>query len=450
MCVLLAVGLWFPGAAAARLAVRVFARVPAPGYPASTVRGADGTIYTGTFKSFTAPSPAGPSKVFAFSPSGALLRTYTVTGQAAGQADAAQVATRDRSGTLYLLDQSPARVLTLDPRTGQQRTWATFASLPACSSVAAGVPCSDGQGGQPPEPDFAAWGPDGSLYVTDYNQALIWRIPPGGGKAVPWLTTSDLNGIVVGPAGIELMPGGHSLMISNGGNVAGLAAGQLYTVPIEPDGTPGPLHQIWQSAPGQAPDGFAIARSGDVYVSLVGPTGNAVEEVSPTGAEIAQVPSSPAANEMMSPPFDAPGSVTFDGDNIIVTNEASLDNDTANWALLEIAVGEAGLAPSLPPAGARRARVRFVLRVTPRRMRAGRAIRFRFLAVRVRAGRRSPVAHALIRFAGHRVRTGRRGRAHLVLRLRRPGRYRARLRAAGRQRATATVVIRRAVVIWRR
>lgn len=421
----------------------MFARVPAPGYPADTVLGADGTVYAGTFKSFTAPSPSGPSKVFAFSPSGALLRTYTVAGQTPGVADAVQVATRDRSGTLYLLDQSPARVITLNPVTGRQATWATFASLPACSAVAAGVPCSDGQGGQPPEPDFAAWGP-GGLYVTDYNQALIWRIPPGGGKAIPWLTSSALNGIIVGPAGIQLMPGGNAFMISNGGNVDGFGAGELFTVPIEPDGSPGPLHEIWRSAPGQAPDGFALARSGNVYVSLVGPTGNAVEEVSATGHEIAQVPANPLLNELMSPPFDAPGSVTFDGDDILVTNEASLDNDSANWAILQVDVGEPGLAPSLPPASPRRVSpARYVLRGAPRRARAGRRIRFRFLAVRVSDGRRLPLRHALITFAGHRVRTGRRGGASLVLRVRRAGRYRARLRAGGRSRASATIVVRR-------
>ena len=48
-------------------------------------------------------------------------------------------------------------------------------------------------------------------------------------------------------------------------------------------------------------------------------------------------------------PFDAPGSVSFDGDNVIVTNESSLLNDSADWALLEIDVGEAGQPLSLPP-----------------------------------------------------------------------------------------------------
>jgi sugar lactone lactonase YvrE len=433
-----------PGSAGARLAVRILARVPAPGYPANSVVAPDGTIYVGTFRSFTASAPSGPSKVFAFSPAGRLLRSYTVLGQAVGQPDAVQVATRDRAGTLYLLDQSPARVVTLDPRTGVERTWATFASLPACSSVRSGTACSAGLGGQPPEPDFAAWGPDGSLYVTDYAQALIWRIGPGGGRALPWLTSSTLDGIIVGPAGIALMPGGRALMIGNGANVSGLAAGQLYTVPIEPGGAPGALHELWQSLPGQAPDGIALARSGDVYVSLVGPTGNAVAEVSPTGRELALVPSNPLVNAAMAIPFDAPGSVTFDGNSLIVTNEASLDNVPSHWALLQIDAGEPGLPPSLPPLRAAPPRVaRVVLQVRPHTVTAGRRTRLRFLAVTVEGPRREALGGAVIRLAGRRARTNRFGRASLTLTLRRTGRHRATLRAAGRRRTAAVILVRR-------
>jgi sugar lactone lactonase YvrE len=428
-----------PGAQA-RLEVRVLAHVPAPGFPASTVVAPDGTIYTGSFKSFTVPSAAGPSKVFAYSPSGQLLRSYTVQGQTPGVADAVQVATMDRTGTLYLLDQSPARIIKLDPRTGAQTTWATFATLPACPTVPP-QPCSDGSGGNPPEPDFAAWGPDGSLYVTDYNQALIWRVPPGGGPAKVWLTDSRFNGIIVGPAGIQLMPGGHALMVSTGGGGTDPSTGKLYTVPIEPDGQPGQLKQIWESAPAEAPDGFALARSGNIYLSLVGPSGNAVVELSPLGSEIARVPQNAAANEMLAVPFDAPGSVSFDGDNVIVTNESSLNNNSADWALLEISAGEPGLPPSLPPASS--PRITYRLRVSPHRVRAGRRTTFHFSAVRMVGGVAHPLAGGLVRFGRTSKHTGKRGRAKItrVLR-RRHRRYRATLLVAGHRVATATVSTR--------
>lgn len=346
--IVMLVGLASGAAGAVAAQVSVLARVPAPGFPSNSVV-SDGTIYTGTFKSFTNPTDAGPSKVFAFSSTGQLLRSYTIGGQTPGTADAVQVASVDRHGTLYLLDQSPARVVKLDPRTGQQTTWATFSKVPACSPSRT-TGCTDGLGGSTPEPDFAAWGPDGSLYVTDYNQDLIWRVPATGGPAQVWFTDRRFDGLIVGPAGIQLMADGHTLMVASGGSVSGLATGALYTLPILPGDRPGVLQPVWQSAPAQAPDGLAIARSGDIFLAEVGPLGNAVVEVSPQGRTLARFAGEAADAGGAMVPFDAPGSVTFDGDDIVVTNESSLLNDRGHWALIEIAVGQPGLAPSLPPA----------------------------------------------------------------------------------------------------
>jgi len=427
--------------AQARLEVRVFARVPPPGYPANALVATDGTVFAGTFKSFTDPSDTGPSKVFAFTPGGALERTYTITGQTPDTAHGVQVAATDRAGMLYLLDQAPARVIKLNPRTGAQSTWATFATVPACTGKPNGD-CTDGSGGNPPEPDFATWGPDGSMYVTDYNQSLVWRIPPGGGKATVWFTESIVNGIIVGPAGIELMPDRHTLMLDSGGGGTDPGTGKLYTLGIEPDGQPGALKQLWESAPAQAPDGFAIARSGDIYVALVGPSGNAIVELSADGDEIAQVPANPVANMLLPIPFDAPGSVTFDGDEVIVANQSSLENDTANMALLEINVGEPGLPQSLPPAIP--TPTRYSLRVRPARVTAGRRTRFTFTARLASGGRRRSAVHAVIRFDGQAARTGRTGTATIIATLRRArSSYRAVLMIGVHRAATTTVTTRK-------
>jgi sugar lactone lactonase YvrE len=271
--------------AGARLAVSVFAPVPAPGYPSDVLVAPDGTVYAGSFHSFTTASDTGPAKVFAFSPAGKLERTYTISGETPGQPHGVQVAAIDRSGLLYLLDQAPARIVRLNPATGAQSTWATFASVPACVDGQPAGACTDGLGGSAPEPDLATWGPDGSLYVTDYTQDLIWRVPPTGGKATVWLTEPGFNGIIVGPSGIELMPGGHELMFDTGGGGGDdITTGKLYTVPIEAGGSPGPVTQLWQSGPLESPDGFAIARSGHIYVALVGPAGNAASPSTATAS----------------------------------------------------------------------------------------------------------------------------------------------------------------------
>jgi hypothetical protein len=69
----------------------------------------------------------------------------------------------------------------------------------------------------------------------------------------------------------------------------------------------------------------------------------------------------------------------------------------------------------------RAARPRMRLKITPRRARVGRRVRFR---VRVRGARRC-IRRATVRFARHRVRTNSRGRARIVARLRRHRRYKA-------------------------
>ena len=156
-----------------------------------------------------------------------------MTGQTLSQAHGVQVATSDARGRLVLLDKSPARALLLDPRTGAQTTFATFADLP---------------GGQPPMPDYAAWGPDGSLYVTDYQQAVIWRVPPGGGDAKVWLSDPRLDGGMFGTAGIALAADHRTLVVaqasSAGGGEPDPTTGKLYAVPIQPDGTPGTMRML--------------------------------------------------------------------------------------------------------------------------------------------------------------------------------------------------------------
>lgn len=59
-------------------------------------------------------------------------------------------------------------------------------------------------------PDYAAWGPDESLYVTDYQQAVIWRVTPGGAS----------NQIVeLSPFGVEPGRFGQQLTGANNSSV---------------------------------------------------------------------------------------------------------------------------------------------------------------------------------------------------------------------------------------
>jgi sugar lactone lactonase YvrE len=289
--------------------------------------------------------------VFEYSLTGTLLRSFTVTGQDLSQPHGVQVATNDARGRLLLLDKTSGRILLLDPRTGGQTLYSRVPDLPLCSTSTAGTPCSPATVDQAPMPDYAAWGPDGSLYVTDYQQAVIWRVPPGGGTPRIWLADRRLDGGPFGTACITMLPDQHTLLFdqaSNGG-LGGLnpSTGKLYTVPIEPSGAPGPLHQLWESGPGDAPDGCALARSGDIYLALVGAS-NQIVELSPSGQELARFGQQYSGANNSSVPFDSPSGVAFLGSELLIANQSYFADDPSNQVILDLKTSEPGQPVYLP------------------------------------------------------------------------------------------------------
>ena len=331
--------------------VRVLALVPRPGYPALP-HIVGNRIYEGTYD-----NPYGdhiPSHVFEYSLSGKLLRTFIVRGQDLSKPHGVQVAANDARGRLLLLDKTSGRIIRLDPRSGAQSLYSRVPDLPTCSQAKKGQPCSPATLNLPPMPDYAAWGTDGSLYVTDYQQAVIWRIPPGGGRARIWLADKRLDGWMFGTACITLLPDHHTLLFdqaSNGGATFGNpTTGKLWTVAIRPDGKPGALHELWQSGPADAPDGCALARSGHIYMALVGAS-NQIVEFSSSGKQIARFGQQYTGNNNSSVPFDSPSGVAFLGTRLIIANQSYFADNPANQALLDLETGEPG-RPVYVPAGA--------------------------------------------------------------------------------------------------
>lgn len=336
--------------------MKVFAHIPSPGYPALSLVTRH-RVYVSTFTGVAGGTP-GPSKVFAYSHRGRLQHTYVVRGQKSGADHAVQVATRDRQGRLYLLDQQPPRVVRLNPHTGRQHTWATFADVPTCQASGRQKNCSNTVADNPPEPDYAAWLPDGSLIVTDYAQQLLWRVPRGGGRARVWMNDLKLDGEQFGPAGIVLLPGHRSLLmtVSSGGlrtstHDHDTSTGKLYRIRIDSAGHPARLQQLWASGRAEAPDGFAVARSGAVYVALSGPSGNAVAEVKHRQGggwrQVWRVPSGTGSTQPV--PWDTPTSVQFLGRRILVTNQAYFTGDTSHMVVFAVRAGDRGIHSYRPP-----------------------------------------------------------------------------------------------------
>jgi sugar lactone lactonase YvrE len=434
-----------PATAAARepLDIRLFARVGNPGQPEPVAIGRDGRVYVGTNQLGKGDADA-PSRVFAYSPAGRLIRQYVLRKQRLDEEHGIQGLAFDGRGLLYALDRSAdARVVIIDPTTGAQRDYATFSDVPSCGPGARSE-CSATVADNPAAPDYGAFAPDGSLYVTDIEQALIWRVPRGGGKARVWFTDPRLENIF-GPNGIQLMADRKTLLFAvtaSGPATGNPLSGALYKLPVKPDGKPGALSLFWRSRPVDGPDGFAIARSGRVYVVLAG--ANQILLLSSTGAELARAPATPAENSSTEVPLDAPASAAFLGRRLLVTNHSAIAGNPSSWAVLDVYAGETGLPLHYPVTGARRPRpaARIRLAVRPRRARTGRWRRFRFRATVRRGGRRRPVRRAVVRFAGRRKRTDRRGRVAFVARYRKAGRKRALARKRGLRSGRAYVRVR--------
>lgn len=325
----------------------VFSAVAPPGYPAYTYAHPDGRVYAGTYS-----NPRGDtarSRVFEWTRGGTLLRSWTVPGQDLGQPRGIQVATSDADGRLVLLEKSTSRALLLDTRTGRFTDYATFRDLPTCGATdAAG--CSPNLTDKPAIPNFAAWGRRGELYVTDYGQAVIWRVPPGGGRPRVWLADRRLDGGEFGTTGMLMAPNRRALLVaqqtSSGLGEVNPASGKLYRLPVR-DGEPRGLRTVWESLPGDLPDGFGIAESGRIYLANAGPS-NQLVVLERDGAEVERFPSLPGTGENGSTiSFDTPSSATFLGRRVLVANQ-SFPGNREHHAILDVQVGERGVPVFIP------------------------------------------------------------------------------------------------------
>ena len=388
------------------LDIQVFTKVGEPGQPEPVAIGQDNRVYVGTNQLGHGDAEA-PSKVFAYSLGGDLVREYELEGQPLEEDHGIQGLAFDRDGLLYALDRSAdPRVVVLDPATGVQRVYARFRDVPPCAD-APDEDCSDTQLDGPAGPDYATFSSSGDLYVTDIDQALIWRVPKGGGRPEIWLKDARLES-VYGPNGIQFMADGRTLLFVNTAsnpNAGNSTTGRLYTVPVQPDGSAGELTQVWESRPLDAPDGLAIARSGNVYIALAGTS--QVVLLSPAFEELARTPPDPAANQSEEIPVDGPGSLAFLGQRLLVSNHSPIRGDPDSWAILDVFAGEDGLPlyyPRISKPG---------LLVDARLGQARRRLHVR--VTRHLASKTVPVRRARVRAAGMRARTGRRGRVRISL-----------------------------------
>lgn len=325
---------------------QVFAHIGKPGYPALPHVLGD-RVYEGTYTNPQGDSS--PSLVREYTAGGTLLRSWEIDGQDLEADHGIQVTAHTADGLLVLNDRTPARTLLLDRATGAQTTYATYEDLPACPPVGAAEGCSHTLGDHAPMPNVSAWGPDGSLYTTDFQQGVIWRVPPGGAAAEVWSSDPALAGETFGTAGIALTAAQDALVVAQATtNGDGPGIGGVYRIPLNPDGSAGSPEKLWTSGPGDLPDGLAVAESGRIYVTLVGLAAQVVV-LETDGAEVERFPEVPVTGDNgSSVPFDSPSGATFLGSRLLIANQ-SFFGDTAHQAILDVETGESGLPQFVPP-----------------------------------------------------------------------------------------------------
>jgi len=327
------------------LDIRVFAHVPPPGQPEPVVVGPHHRrIFVGTNQQGKGDAAA-PSRVLVYTRGGELVRHITLRGQDLSQDHGIQGLAFDGRGRLYVLDRSSTpRVVRINLRTGRQRVYATFRDVPPCSD-AEPKGCSATVGDAAPAPDYPAFDRRGRLYVTDLQQALVWRVPRNGGKARVWLTDPRLENLF-GPNGIQFVSPRTILFVCSAmsPSTGTPTSGALLRVRVRPDGAAGPLSTVWQSRPFDGPDGFAVGRSGRIYMALA--LANQLLVLSPGGEELERVPATPVDNAAMEVPFDGPASAAFLGRRLLLTNQTSPvagSGEPDHWAVFDVYAGERGL-----------------------------------------------------------------------------------------------------------
>src|SRR5215212_1910652 len=105
------------------------------------------------------PRPHAPSKVFAFTPDGKLKRTYDIRGQDLSAEHGLTGMAMDADGYLDIGSLAPPVVFRLDPRTGEQTTYATLRDVPTCGATVTSD-CSNAMQDMKPWPDYIVLAPD--------------------------------------------------------------------------------------------------------------------------------------------------------------------------------------------------------------------------------------------------------------------------------------------------
>jgi gluconolactonase len=206
----------------------------------------------------------------------------------------------DGRGRVYACDDGNGEIARIDPTTGAIETFAR------------------GVGGvELDEPNVAAFGPDGSLYVTCSGEERpeIVRIREGA-------TERWCDELVDYPNGMVVLPAGDAMLVMES------HAQRIARLPIEPDGTPGRA-ATFAELPDTDADGLALDAAGHVWATLYRPDG--LVRFDPDGREVLRV------DDHLATTLDAPTNIVFVGEGLRRAVVANVGDRFLAWADLDVA-----------------------------------------------------------------------------------------------------------------
>ena len=317
----------------------IFASAPYPGHPFG-IAVDDERVYVSTSAGdfFAQHQNSDDERVFAYDEDGNLVQTNVIdTAQNSdmGLFGLALDGNHGRNHKLYVADMN-GRILTIGA-----------GAHPGAPQLFSQVPVSTGLAGDWMK---AMWNDlvfdkAGNLYVPD-DKPRIWRVGPDGTAEI-WFTDPRLTGFfgfAGGPLGGRIDPSGQWLYVSITVSAAFPLESVIYRVRLVDHPTAADLELVHRfpfdptaPAPPQA-TGLAFAKSGNLYVSLIGP--NQIAVLDPNGDEIRRI---------SNPLFHSPWGLAFSGKSLLVTNGdlEPADNPDA-WKIFKVYVGETGLPLNRP------------------------------------------------------------------------------------------------------
>lgn len=183
-------------------------------------------------------------QIYRIEPDGAATQVTSTGGWTLGLA-------ADGEGRIYACDAKLRTVLRWTPGAGAPTTWT-----------------DGGPAGPLACPNWGAFGPDGSYYVTDSGgwkardgRVLVVRPGPGPASARTSVWTLESRDF---PNGLAISPDGREVWVLES------TPGTMVAYAILPDGSAGPRRVVADLA-GNVPDGLAFATDGSVLIACYRP-----------------------------------------------------------------------------------------------------------------------------------------------------------------------------------